>query len=52
MDDGKPGFGRIRHYTPNIAPVANCVTSSSADTAEYNVTNTTFTCAPFYYFGF
>lgn len=43
MDDGKPGTGGINTYKNNAA-IDECVTTTSAATAEYAVTITTFEC--------
>ncbi len=41
MDDGKPGYGRVRSLEVHV----NCNTTSVAATAEYNLTFTSAACA-------
>lgn len=43
-DDGKPGTGRIRTWSPNFGPATNCSTSNDPAVSEYNVSNDTIAC--------
>lgn len=44
FDDGRPGLGNIRTYKAGSAPVATCVTTAVAATAEYDNTQTGRQC--------
>jgi prepilin-type N-terminal cleavage/methylation domain-containing protein len=44
IDDGKPAYGAVRSYRP-VVPWPNCVTTNVESTTEYNLTNTSITCA-------
>ena len=48
MDDGKPGTGRVTTF--NTSTHANCATSSTASSADYNLSYTDIACNLF--FGF
>jgi prepilin-type N-terminal cleavage/methylation domain-containing protein len=51
-DDGLPGSGFIMTFT-NTAPVApNCATSTSASTAQYNISYTGLACSLIFITGF
>jgi len=44
-DDGKPGTGRVRPWSPNHAPSANCSTSPDPSVSEYNLSSEDISCS-------
>ena len=50
LDDGKPGRGKVRVFTPNDI---NCTTNNtSQDNSIYNTTYTQNACSPIFLLGF
>lgn len=43
-DDGKPGTGRIRPWSPNFSGAANCTTSNDPAVSEYKLDNEDIAC--------